>query len=948
MGVVAGGLGVASQHPDLLIPYVNQPDNLAPAVSSWYATSCRECPAGCGMVVRNVQSRVVKCEGNPIHPISGGRLCARGQAAPMGLYAPDRIRGPQRGRGRADFEDTKWSTALRAAGDALRGATGVAIISTLQTGSLETLMRAWLGAFGSTRLVVYEPLDYAPAKALFGGVVPWISLSGCDYLVAFGADFLENWVSPVQYAREFVEMRRIVDHRRAGFAFVGHRISGTGANADRRILVPPGAMVDAARAIAEAMGTGRAGPLANDLKKRYGVDTEDVEDIGRSLAGATAPLVLPGWYPESALAAMALGVTNGPGLVDTARPHAVTAIGGREAIEGLISEMESGAIDVLVIYEANPVFQLPDSDRFVAALKRVPTVISLSSYLDETAAHAHWVLPSHTPLESWGDYFPYPDIGNLMQPAMAPLYDTRQPGDILMQLASAAGRDAMALFGSRTYQSYLRRRWSAGTGTTGAGADAWDGALARGGSWPGEAEGGDATPPTGYNDLASANMGLYRPPYPVAPPPSVTIAPAGPTPVASGAPGAPGPDEVRLYAFPHIYYYDGRGANRRWLQETPDPVTRAAWGTWAEMHPDTAAKLGIKTDGMVEIQAGGRSVRLGAYVWHGAAPNTVAVPIGEGHELYGRYASDVGVNVYPLLSSPNPVARVRTAGKHKWVTRYKGSRYQHGRGIVRTTPLGEPFEREEEIIMPLPEGYGWNDFYPGHDYRGHRWAMVVDLNRCIGCHACVVACYAENNLAVVGPEGFWRRRVMSWMRIDLYYDWNSEGAPVLFQPMFCQHCDAAPCEPVCPVFAAAHSDEGLNMQVYNRCVGTRYCSNNCPYKVRRFNWYDYDWPEPLNWQLNPDVTVRCRGVMEKCTFCVQRIRQAEIVAKREGRPVRDGEITPACAETCPAGVFTFGDLMDPDAAVTRLVREDPRAYQVLHDLNTKPAVIYLKRVVGSS
>jgi len=416
-------------------------------------------------------------------------------------------------------------------------------------------------------------------------------------------------------------------------------------------------------------------------------------------------------------------------------------------------------------------------------------------------------------------------------------------------------------------------------------------------------------------------------------------------PAQEHIPPPPRSGEIRLWAYPHIYFYDGRGANRRWLQEIPEPITHAVWGTWAEIHPETAKRFGISTDDIVSISVGNSNIEVPAYVWEGVAPNTVAVPIGEGHESYGQFADKIGANVLPLLNSVNPVVTVLRTGKTTWATRIKGSDKQFGRNIVRTARLDEPLRREKEIILPLPSGYKRGDFYPGHDYKKHRWVMTVDLDRCIGCHACVTACYAENNLGIVGPEGIYRRREMSWLRIDRYIDWQQPGAPILFQPMLCQHCDSAPCESVCPVFAAAHNEEGLNMQIYNRCIGTRYCSNNCPYKVRRFNWFDYKWPPPLQYQLNPDVTVRCRGVMEKCTFCIQRIREAEMIALREDRPISDGEITPACVQTCPTQVFTFGDLKDPKSRVSKIISSDPRAYQVLSELNTKTAVIYLSRIV---
>jgi anaerobic selenocysteine-containing dehydrogenase/Fe-S-cluster-containing dehydrogenase component len=905
VGLAVGGLGLTAGGYERLIPYVNQPEDIVPGVATWYATSCRECPAGCGMIVRNRDSHAVKCEGNPSHPISKGTLCARGQAAPMGLYDPDRVPNALRRTG-AGLDEVAWDEALKELGGTLAGKK-IAFLSDLQTGSMEALIRAWLAAFGSDHLTVWEPLDYAPVKAAFG-VVPTFDIASCDYLISFGADFLENWISPVEYARGFAAMRQVRDGTRAGFAYVGPRISATAANADVRIIVPPGAEVEVARAIASGK--------ADEVAAKYGIDPRDIERVADGIKRAKSPLVLPGWYAESAEAVKILGGDKSP-AVHRNRPHAVTGIGGRDRIDALVKDMESGAVDALFVLNANPAYALPESARFAEAMKRVPVVVSLSSFMDETAALAHWVLPSNTPLESWGDYEPYPDVRNLMQPAMGQVFDTKHTGDILIELARAAGRNPRTAFKAESFYEFLRSRWGFPLkpgDTADTPAPEWE-ALLQGGY-------GKELRVTNYELRVGEAHSLPPIPYSLIPSPS-----------------------LRLHAFPHIYYYDGRGANRRWLQEIPEPVTNAVWGTWAEMHPETARKLGIGTDDVIEIEADGAKIETSAYVWDGAARDTVAIPIGEGHTDYGRFASGVGANVFSLLDKPSPVVTIRRTGEKKWATRVKGSSDQSGREIVQTADLAKPLERNREIIMPLPSGYKRGDFYPGHEYKKHRWAMVIDLDRCIGCHACVTACYAENNLGVVGAEEIYRRREMSWLRIDRYIDWRERSSPILFQPMLCQQCDAAPCEPVCPVFASSHSDEGLNMQVYNRCVGTRYCSHNCPYKVRRFNWYDWQWPEPLNWQLNPDVTVRCRGVMEKCTFCIQRIREVEIVALRENRKVEDGEVTPACVQTCPTGAFTFGDLMDKNSRVSKLIDTDPRAYQVLAELNTKPAVIYLKRVV---
>ncbi len=898
-GLAIGGFGLAAGGFDRIIPYVIQPEDIVPGVAAWYATSCRECPAGCAMLIRNRESHVVKCEGNPTHPVNLGKLCPRGQAALMGLYDPDRVPTAQQRDTSGQFQDVGWDDAYKKIANALTGKKRIVILSDLQTGTLKALMGSWLVAFGSNRLIIWEPIDYSPVKSAFG-VVPGFDIATCDFLVSFGADFLENWISPVEYARGFAEMRRLRDGARSEFVYIGPRVSATATNADLRITIPPGAETEVAHGIAS--GNAKA------VSAKYHIDPNDIARVSAALKSARNPLILPGWYSASDEAVRVLGGDKSK-AIDRTRPHAVTEISGISEIAALIRDMEAGLVDALFVLGTNPVYSLPESARFAEAIKRVPVKVSLSSYMDETAALADWILPSNTPLESWGDYQPYPDVINLMQPTMGQIFDTRQAGDTLIGLAKAAGFN----LGAQTFYEYLRNRWGfpvkAGE-TPDTPAPEWEALLQK-----------------GYTQGASAAV-------------------SAPKAAVASPPQPQQPSSIRLYAFPQTYYYDGRGANRRWLQELPEPVTKTVWGTWAEIHPDTAAKLNIKTNDQIEIKTDKAKIVTSAFVWEGVARNTVAVPIGEGHTKYGRFASGVGANVLPLLTTPSPGVQVNKTGQKQHVNRILGSTDQSGRNIVQTQPIKKPFKRDREIIMPLPSGYTHWDFYPGQKYEQHRWAMVVDLDKCIGCHACVAACYAENNIGIVGAEEISRRREMSWIRIDRYIDWQEPAAPILFQPMLCQHCDAAPCEPVCPVFAASHSDEGLNMQIYNRCVGTRYCSNNCPYKVRRFNWYDYQWPQPLNWQLNPDVTVRCRGVMEKCTFCIQRIREVEIVAQREGRKIEDGEIVPACVQTCPTGVFTFGDLMDKDSKVSRMFADEPRAYQVLAELNTKPAIIYLKRVTS--
>ena len=402
--------------------------------------------------------------------------------------------------------------------------------------------------------------------------------------------------------------------------------------------------------------------------------------------------------------------------------------------------------------------------------------------------------------------------------------------------------------------------------------------------------------------------------------------------------------------YPSSRYYDGRGANKPWLQELPDPITTAVWDSWAEIHPDTAKKLGVQEGDFLSIESPYGKIETHAFIYKGIRPDTIAVPLGLGHKSYGRYAENRGVNPVELLpASTDEISggfawlstrvKVLKTGKREKLVKAQNSMSQGDRAIAQAVTL-----REIQNGLHEEEHHEEPDIYPPHKHIKHRWGMSIDLSKCTGCGACVTACYAENNVAVVGKEQVSRGRYMAWIRIDRFFEEDDvDGPGTRFIPMLCQHCDNAPCEPVCPVYATYHNYEGLNVMVYNRCVGTRYCSNNCTYKVRKFNWFNYKWPEPLNWQLNPDVTVRSVGVMEKCTFCSQRIIFAKDNAKDEGRDVRDGEVTPACAQACPSKAIVFGNLMDPESNVSRLSKGE-RGYHVLREINTKPSITYLKKV----
>jgi Fe-S-cluster-containing dehydrogenase component len=505
---------------------------------------------------------------------------------------------------------------------------------------------------------------------------------------------------------------------------------------------------------------------------------------------------------------------------------------------------------------------------------------------------------------------------------MQSLFESRHVGDMLLDVSRRLGDDVAAALPAEDFYKYLRDEWQALHAQAKGGQpfdDFWAAALQRGGLW-------SAVSP----EKVTLSTGI------------------GALPLATADIGGPA-NALVLMPYASLHFYDGRGANRSWLQEIPDPVTKATWSSWAEVHPDTARALGAEDGQLVTIESTHGKLDVPLLVNQHLRPGIVAIPIGQGHTEYGRYAAGRGVNPIALID-PAPEAlsggarwlsvRVRVTPRdvRRPVPRLQGSDHQFDAGVAQVVTLSDlnagRLEKAEEH----------RSFYPVHEHPAHRWGMSIDLDSCNGCNACVAACYAENNVPVIGADAARRSRTMSWIRIERFVEARGTGADARFIPMLCQHCDHAPCETVCPVYATYHTDEGLNAQVYNRCVGTRYCGNNCPYRVRRFNWYNPTWDKPLHLTLNPDVSVREVGVMEKCTFCVQRIQDGKGRAKDESRPVKDGEIVPACAQTCPAQAIVFGDLHDPNSRVSQL-EHAARAYRVFDSLNTRPAVTYQRKIV---
>jgi len=963
--------GIGPEPTERLIPYLIQPEDQIPGTATYYATTCRECAAGCGVRVRVREGRAVKLEGNPDSPINRGRLCARGQAALQGLYNPDRVAHPMVRNASGKFEEIDWDGALQRVIAKVREAQGKGIVflTGAEHSTFGDLVDEWMKEVGGRRLS-YEAFGFEALRAgnrmAFGtATLPTYDFANAKYVLSFGADFLDTWLSPVEFQNGFSRAHAFDAGRPASmakFTYVGPRLSLTGMNADEWIAAKPGTEGLLALAMAQViMGEHLARVPADAsrlvsvlaahtpraVSQMIGIDEETIVRLAREFARSGGGLAVAG--------GMATQAANGAEIVAAVNilNYVVGSVGtlvkfGADLSVGatntfadlttLTADMTDGRVALLFVHGTNPAHSLPGA--FQQALGKVAFKVSFSSYLDETAASCDLILPDHHPLEQWGDSRPRAGVIGLQQPVVQPVFGTQPTGDVILKLSGRTG----------TFLDYLQAKWR---GRHAANFDQyWMDSLAKGGVY-GEA-------PTRPVRLATT-AGNF----------STTFA---------EVPSWGGDGDQTVVVFPHPALHDGRGANKPWLQELPDPVSKIAWHSWVEVHPDTAAKWGLATGDFLLLQSKFGGQKFPAWITRSVRPDVLAVPTGQGHSAYGRYAKDRSANAFELLGGQATGyggrafivrATASKTGEHqRRVATIEGNARDLGMGTTEVLTLARakalhpgdhPFHFEETPEYAKEAVEWWaerqHDKAEIGNYKGEqpRWGLAIDLSKCTGCSACVTACYAENNIATVGEELTERRREMAWLRLERYWrvDEHDNVQGAVSQPMLCQQCGNAPCEPVCPVYAAYHTPDGLNGQVYNRCVGTRYCSNNCPYKVRYFNWYNYAekdgkyeaFPEPLSMLLNPDVTVREKGVMEKCTFCVQRIRGGQNQARLENRNVRDGDIVTACQQTCPSDAIVFGDLNDRNSRVFELAG-NPRGYHVLAGLNTKPAITYLARVVA--
>lgn len=916
------------------IPYLNKPPELTPGVANWYASTCSACSANCGLLVKVRDGRPIKLEGNAEHPMNRGGLCAAGQASIFELYSIDRLQGPLIQGRSATWEELDQQVSARLAAIRSQGGKVRLLSGSSSSPTTRAVVKQFLDQFADGRHIVSDPVSYraiaeAHLRSHHVEGIPSYHFSKAAVVVAFDADFLGTWISPVEFARDYVSLRKLDggQHRMSRHYHLEPHVSLSGSNADHRYRLTPqehgAAVLFLLTLLVQRSQTARAHTsITPELfsTKSSNVLSEEIRTALQSIAddlwtNRSSSLVITGSNNVSTqLAVNAINevLGNYGSTIDLTAPSKQYQGNDADAVQ-LIQEMNDGQISALFIIDANPAYNHPFASQFEAGLKKVPLTVALNSFPDETTSLTQFVVPPHHFLEAWGDAEPREGVFSLSQPTIHPVFSTRASQESLLKWI---GIDA-------NFYDLLQQYWKSEIfpqcSSSESFQDFWDNSLRNGVRVLPEKK--KAVALYRSDGLKEALDALSQP-----------------------IPGRENDFQISFYET--IALRDGRFANNPWLQELPNPITKITWDNYVSVSPGTAAQLQIKDGDIVRVSQSDHAIELPVQIQPGQHNRVFSVALGYGRRQAGKVGSGVGANAFPFLrwngntfEKDGAGVNLQKTGRFMAFAETQTHSSMEGRPIVRETVLAE-FLKSHPTETEKQEPTIWGD----HAYTGHKWGMAIDLNACTGCSACLAGCQIENNVPVVGKAEVRRRREMHWIRIDRYYNGDPETPEVVFQPMMCGQCDNAACESVCPVLATVHSSEGLNMQVYNRCVGTRYCANNCPFKVRRFNWFNYSHDDALaNLVLNPDVTVRSRGVMEKCTFCVQRIEAGKIQARNENRALADGEIQTACQQSCPTQAIVFGDLNDPSSKIAKL-QKDRRAYHLLDEINLRSNIAYLEKI----
>ncbi|NUM31116.1 MAG: TAT-variant-translocated molybdopterin oxidoreductase [Bacteroidetes bacterium] len=926
------------------IPYVEKPQNVTPGNPNYYASTCASCTSGCGMIVKTREGRPIKLDGSNESAISAGALCAVGQAGILTMYDINRLANPlENGDEQTDWAkiDKKISSKLASIAATFGG---IRIVTpTNNSPSFANAVNIFKQKYPTTEVITYDSISYsgillANEKSFGKRVIPNYNFDKADVIVSFGADFLGTWISPVEYTKKWTKNRNPKNGTMSRHYQFESILTLTGSNADIRI----------------PMKESKEGiyiiSLYNEIAKLAGVAqlavTQNAELAGNAIKNSAKDLfaakgksivVSKSNNPEIQTIVNGINMMLGNyGTTIDIDNFSNQSKFVEADFEKFVSELSSGTVKGVIFVNSNPVYSYHNSSKLTEGLKNAELVISTSITKDETGSLAGFVCPDNHFLESWGDAEPKNGLISFTQPTISPVFNTRQVIESLLTWAGAMPENAKAY-------NFVKSTWSS------LGDDVWNKSIHDGVLIKPDLP---ATVPSFVANLAdSANKIIFS---------------------------LPKGDETELILYQKVGLRDGSMANNPWVHELPDPISKVCYDNYLSISKADAEKNGFEQNDVVNLSVNGILINeIPVLVQPGQAKGTYAIALGYGRTQTGKVGKNLGKNAYPLVRTENGYYSYNFCGLITFEkTRKKYSLAQtqthhtiEGRDYIREASLNQykknPSVKNDEKLNLI-------SLWEGFDYtKGHKWGMAIDLNKCTGCGSCVVSCHIENNVPVVGRDEVLLRREMHWMRIDRYYSFNDDGTAltkekqidkadasvyenvsVVNAPMMCQHCDHAPCETVCPVLATTHASEGINQMTYNRCIGTKYCANNCPYKVRRFNWFKFNDNDKFDFHfnnelgkmvINPDVTVRHRGVMEKCSLCVQRIQAGKLTAKRENRKLVDGEIQTACSAACPSNAIVFGDKNDPNSEISKLFK-DERSYHMLEEVGIRPAMMYMTKI----
>jgi MoCo/4Fe-4S cofactor protein with predicted Tat translocation signal len=945
------------------IPYLVKPEEITPGVANWYASAYYDGYDYCDVIVKTREGRPIKVEGNKLSSLTKGGVNARVQASVLSLYDSARLKGPLAKGEPSDWETVDRSVKNKLVSIAAAGGNIRILSSSVISPSSKELITDFIKKYPSAKHVTYDPVSYwamvkANESTFDKALIPSYHFDKAQVIVSFGADFLDNWLSPLEFAADYIVNRK-VDEKKSMSRHIQFEtiMTVTGSNADVRVALKPSQMAAAAVNLYNHLAklTGN-----RELLGSSDLDSQTEELAKELLKNKGKALVVCG-INDTAMQIVVNEINklldSYSGTIDLDNPMYLKQ-GADYHVAELAEEMNRGEIGALFIWNCNPVYSLPSSMKFSEGLKNVALKVSFADRSDETAQMADFVCPDHHPYESWNDASAKRGYYTVSQPSITPVFKTRQAQDSLLKWIGETD----------SYYSYIRKYWEKNIFPLQNKFSLFDS------FWNQTVHDGvyevkdSSRIPVQYFKTDGKKM-------------SVSVA-------AEKIASIKATDKTELLVFENTAMGCGFHSNNPWLQELPDPITKVTWDNYFTMSPSQMKEMGLnmkqgqeELSDVIEVSINGNSIKAPVVPVPGQALGTVGIALGYGRKGAGKAADGLGANAFALTSFDDTLKfeqfEVNISGSidKQNIAATQTHHTMMGRNIVKestlATYLENPAAGNPPVVISVKEGHDHVDkpvkeisLWKEYEENGHFWNLSIDLNSCIGCSACVISCQAENNVPVVGKDEVRRGREMHWMRIDRYYSSDakkrdyknleipSDNPQVVYQPVMCQHCNHAPCETVCPVIATSHSTDGLNQMTYNRCVGTRYCANNCPYKVRRFNWFKYSDNEQFDFNmnddfgkmvLNPDVVVRSRGVMEKCSMCVQRIQEGKLSAKKENRKMNDGEIQPACAQSCPTKAISFGDINDEKSKISKL-KKDERSYHLLEEVGIKPNVFYLTKI----